>query len=98
MANSVATPRVAPRPQFSLWSLLSCIAVVAVGMASVTQLGSYSAIVLPMCATLLVALASGGTWKDGLLLTLYVYGVALAGIVLLLVITVLAVAVGLWIG
>jgi hypothetical protein len=73
-------------------------AIIALGLASFTQLGGYSVGMLPMCATLLVALASGGSWKDGLLLTLYVYGVALVGIVVLLAITVLAVAIGVWVG
>lgn len=86
------------RPQFTLRALLSCVTLIAVAAASVTQLGSYSVGILPMCATLLVVLVSGGSWKDGLLLTLYVYGVAACGIVVLLAMTVLAVIIGVWLG
>jgi hypothetical protein len=93
-----ASGSAAEPPQFTLRTLLSCVAVIAAALASYTQFGAYSASVLPMFATLLIALASGGSWKDGMLLTLYVYGIAVCGIVLLLAMTVLAVAIGVWIG
>jgi hypothetical protein len=94
------SPKVAAgeRPQFTLRTLLSCVTVIACAAASLTQLGSYNVVILPFCATLLVTLASGGSWKDSLLLTLYVYGVAVCGVAMLLAMTFLAVAIGVWIG
>jgi hypothetical protein len=96
MQNSL--PTAAQRPQFTLSALFSCVTVIAAAIASCTQLGAYSIGVLPICIALLLVLASGGTWKEGLLLALYVYAVAACGIAVLLAMTVLAVVIGVSIG
>lgn len=83
------------RPQFTLRDLIWCTAVIAVGLAGIQYWGNYSIGLLPFCLTMLISLAAGGTLKESLFFTLFVYAVAVFGILGVLLFMLLAVGIGL---